>query len=1643
MTDLGVNQETALYFMNQPVLRQLSDQYFLNGDGDVHNAIAGVIAANPTLGKPYELAREKRIAQITEGNLDDSLSIDIEENSQHQAQVLADFVTYYFAARDMAKVNTALSTDTARDFSSIAAVQSFIDTVNYVTSDDSAVTISPDIFIVDKSSVKRVAAFYEYAIKGATQFVKQFYPYTSTPFDNIRKEIALSTIQRNNKLRDVEMIEAINHAMSIYMFGENHQLSAFLEKLSPNRRQRWSYFNNKSSIGNYITSVKNKFPHLERNILLQALKKEEVNKRGAVAMIGLNNTHGNFDKTNLSNAWWDLLTDPNPEVKTLAYDLVRFAIETSGFKTTPTSFIDLIPAQFIREQGLASYYSAISQAYKDNAKTIDVGNVTKVLVRHLYNSTKLVPSIRFNIKKDGTHDTNITSPHVKDGRLISFTAQENTALFDNTAQRQWSTYARAYDKKAGVWRLYERQGTSNIYKEIQPLGERNQFVQFTDDGNAESVIPKHKGIRPAYLELEAAIKPANPIEADYAALGLKRQVNTAESVLNALIEQETDQDRLQILKNLLPHVDKLGGVKVVIDPSLQELGMFDPVANEIYISSDINSKQALQHAITHELLHAYSLKAVREASTPQEVAFKSNLQKLYNETKDKIKGEYGAENLEEFIAELASNTEFRDRIRAKSNSLWERIVRAFRRLLGLSDKYDTIIQSFYDVLNSSENFTYKNGDIFYLKKETAKKGTELERIFAQIKQSLSRQQKRLKATGGDYSTVETTLKQLDFLDEQRGLIAYMGKVITEAKKIQSDLQDALKQPDQLTAKRVLNLKEQIGSYSVVNDIRKHVHKNPDLYKSLNSKTKTFLQAIDETLGILAGIKTDLDEAGLDHTAKLIQNNTAEKVSLEEIKEKLIVADRDVSLINRGLDAIADSRDIVLRTIGKIVINAKASAYRTTEKLLKSEWLEVNERYDEWVKQQGIDPSNLRERNKFILDPKSMTSGSSGINFLPPGSKEAQAIMKRGKGDPLFDYYNMILNKYLEAQKAYPRTHRSGLRIPSVRRSDWELITEEKGTGKLRVMSESVLNRFRRTYDETDRQATDEAGKPLNFLPIRFISKQDGKEGRMTTREVSLDVASTVLMFIDEANQYKKMNEVVHELELAKDALANRKIARTQRKSGLDGLLSSDRVPTVDQDGNILTTDGKDSQSFKHLTEFVDRMVYGKVKKDEGSIKLGKTNIDIAKTVDTLLQYTGVRMLLGNLNVALSNVATGEATILKEAIGGRWFGLADWKHSKKMIVKEFPSLLAEIGQVKKTSKLGVVWEYMNVEDKQRGNLNLGKDRTRTSRILDTKNLNFLNESGNAEMTATLMFAVMNKMKVTSPDGKEVSFYEVFNTEKGVPTIKKGYLLNGKQVTEADIDKVRNRIIAISQKINGIYNTVDSSGIKATAIGRAVLLMRGWLKSGIDARWKLENFNERLEMVDEGYYISSIRFFKNTFGKDGWLQKDITNLQYLIGRGLKTEDLLSTEEKAKLSEEEQIELANLRRSNIKKMLFEMYLISALAALAMLLGGDNDDDETGFLVYQIVRLKRELSTFFSPTEAWSTLRSPSVALDTIQRFTNFVGSTVDFTNWQEEYEQGPNKGENKVWAAIQNQIPIWSQRNQFVDLDRKADLIERGWR
>jgi hypothetical protein len=132
-------------------------------------------------------------------------------------------------------------------------------------------------------------------------------------------------------------------------------------------------------------------------------------------------------------------------------------------------------------------------------------------------------------------------------------------------------------------------------------------------------------------------------------------------------------------------------------------GLFDPKTNTIQLDAELGMTP---HTLFHETTHALTAATLANKSHP----VTRQLNDLFQTIKASLDGAYGAQSLEEFVAEAFSNPEFQAKLRAinpkgEPITAWQKfshtIKNMLRRVLGLEskpmesalDKTDTLIES--------------------------------------------------------------------------------------------------------------------------------------------------------------------------------------------------------------------------------------------------------------------------------------------------------------------------------------------------------------------------------------------------------------------------------------------------------------------------------------------------------------------------------------------------------------------------------------------------------------------------------------------------------------------------------------------------------------------------------------------------------------------------------------------------------------------------------------------------------------------------------------------------------------------------------------------------------------------------------------
>jgi hypothetical protein len=180
-------------------------------------------------------------------------------------------------------------------------------------------------------------------------------------------------------------------------------------------------------------------------------------------------------------------------------------------------------------------------------------------------------------------------------------------------------------------------------------------------------------------------------------------------------------ERLRNLMSVNPTLKLTVFDDAEVDQEYQR-SFYDPKSNTIYIgktvTSDFNTERFTQELI-HEAVHAYTVSALTNPRTSEEINFRQGMEKYMNEYRNKfprLQRHYGFKNVEEFVSEYLSNPYFReDLLQAESTSrdksfigrVVSDIKRFLSKALGLQDSmFDRVnetINNYFDYLENLED----------------------------------------------------------------------------------------------------------------------------------------------------------------------------------------------------------------------------------------------------------------------------------------------------------------------------------------------------------------------------------------------------------------------------------------------------------------------------------------------------------------------------------------------------------------------------------------------------------------------------------------------------------------------------------------------------------------------------------------------------------------------------------------------------------------------------------------------------------------------------------------------------------------------------------------------------------------------------
>ena len=718
-----------------------------------------------------------------------------------------------------------------------------------------------------------------------------------------------------------------------------------------------------------------------------------------------------------------------------------------------------------------------------------------------------------------------------------------------------------------------------------------------------------------------------------------------------------------------------------------------------------------------------------------------------------------------------------------------------------ADAIDEIInkvrEQVYEFTTNAFNGKYKldissrdyNKRLFNLDNEVSRDHNILKRIIQQERKRLSIYGKGAKATAREREEKKGSFdeKQKLFIDklnndlenhrELDGIYTYLTEAVKTLRQL-SDKLDSVHNSnstwkDKFSALR--SIRDYMSSYgSIMEELRQEMYKAK---QEGDMRLKEKLQdSLDEFSGLVARLGSDWAEVSKDEFARFLQPFEGESISMTirgerkqyNIRELLDYIEKDISIVERWTDAMADSTDPILRIYDSIVKDQKNKARYNTinnEKqiLMYSKRLEdAGIRNTDFMYEKTSDgritgnfvtrynwgdyyaalskyarslPKDMDREEKSILISrwKRANTDKRGNPIEKYYNPQYDAIQKNAA---MKEYYDYIMELKRKLDYRLPAKYVRFNKAPQIRKDFLERAMS-KGN-KFQYLWESIKDNLVRREDDTEfayaRQ--DFEGNQIYTLPIYYTRPLKDKG------DLSTDCTSTMIAYAAMANDYAAMNDVIDALETGRTILAERRVAQTRGGKIMREVLN--KIPSN------LTKKGDVANFMARLNDFMEMQVYGNQMKDEGTV----AGVDVGKAVNMLNKLqsygtTALSLLTGTANLA-QNVVISNI----EAISGQFFNKselakADWEYTKLL-----PQYLGELGNRIQTSKMALFAEKFNVlQDYKQHVRGIDWDRkTWFSRFFKEDTLWFTTSAGDHYTQMRTALALAMRYKLQDKNGK---------------------------------------------------------------------------------------------------------------------------------------------------------------------------------------------------------------------------------------------------------------------------------------------------
>lgn len=799
----------------------------------------------------------------------------------------------------------------------------------------------------------------------------------------------------------------------------------------------------------------------------------------------------------------------------------------------------------------------------------------------------------------------------------------------------------------------------------------------------------------------------------------------------------------------------------------------------------------------------------------------------------------------------------------------------------------------------------------------------------------------------------------------------------------------------------------------------------------------------------------------------IGKRKGEKLSIAKLVRE---AEADISFMDRWLDAMGDSSDVILQVFDAIVKKANDKArVEAIDYIRKVQALRIE------AEKQGITEfswmfekdSNGNKTGDYISQYNEGQYRIDYANFMqslvdkygenPSGTdllnknQELQNwhavhsyITISGKALPNMTMYRNsdydklsstqkdLLKRFLdlkeEMDKKLPGGRVSRNKAIQQRKDGVQRILDTKGSPS--AIWQNVKNALKSewldaqedddtVYGSISRGLTDFNGKEYMTLPVLYTTRLKD------ANELTEDVFGSLMAYASSSTQYAAISDVIDPLEIGKYVVTEgRKVVKNRGQKVVEEALNVLGSKVVNR---VFEASG--SNMAKRLEDFFESQVYQRYLKDEGTI-FG-TKVSTSKAVTQLLKWSSKAQLGLNWLANLGNVVTGVAMQNIEAVAGEYFNPKELAAADAAYLAEMKDVMLEIGNRTKKAKLNLIDEYFNIKGEFNKNMRFADNRRSLLKRIFGSNILFLGqECGDHWLYNRTLIAMMKREKV-KVNGTEMSLWNAIQVKEDVNGL--AYLdING--ITDLngntfDMAAFSRKVLHVNQGLFGIYNDEDTSAANRVAVGRLLLQYRKWMKAQYNKRFQSAQMSLATNQWEEGYYRTGVKFLVQTM-------QELRRGQFQL---LANFNNLSNHEKA----------------NIFRCMAEIAQFAVVWGIANLVDWDNDKDRPyieKLLEYLSQRAEHELGnltpSFTMVNETLKTVKTPAASLSAVQSALNLLQSICSpLSDWDNEINSGMYKGHSTLYKNFMKApIPGISQYRQldkfFDDIDNSISYYTRSY-